>query len=172
MWRAGLKGGNKNVPIALQGGAFCPLILFLFFYSIFSLFTFQMLSCFPFFPPKTPYIIPPPLRLWGCSAIHPVLQPHPHIPILGHQAFTGPRDSPPPDAQQGHPLLHMWQSHGSLHVYSLVGGLVPGSSGGSGWLISLFILWGCKPLQLLQSFNSFIGDHVPSPNVGCKNLPL
>ena len=36
------------------------------------------------------------------------------------------------------------------HVYSLFGGLVPGSSGGSGWLI-LFFLWGCKPLQLLQS---------------------
>jgi hypothetical protein len=43
-------------------------------------------------------------------------------------------------------------SHGSLHVYSLVGGLVPGSSWGSGWLILLFFLWGCKPLKLLQSF--------------------
>jgi len=26
-------------------------------------------------------------------------------------------------------------SHGSLHVYSLVGGLIPGSSGVSGWLM-------------------------------------
>jgi hypothetical protein len=43
-------------------------------------------------------------------------------------------------------------SHGSLHVYFLVDGLVPGRSGGSGWLILLFLLWGCKPLQLLQSF--------------------
>jgi hypothetical protein len=43
-------------------------------------------------------------------------------------------------------------SHGSLHVYSFVGGLVPGSSGGSGWLILLFVLCGCKPLQFLQSF--------------------
>jgi hypothetical protein len=40
---------------------------------------------------------------------------------------------------------------GFLHVYSLVGGLVPGSSGVSGWLI-LFFLWGFKALQLLQSF--------------------
>jgi hypothetical protein len=47
--------------------------------------------------------------------------------------------------------IYRW-SHGSLHVYSLVGGLVPGSSGGSGWLILLFFLWGCKPLQLLQFF--------------------
>ena len=43
-------------------------------------------------------------------------------------------------------------SHGSLHVYSLNGGLVPGSSGASGWLILLFVLWGCKPLGVLQSF--------------------
>jgi hypothetical protein len=32
------------------------------------------------------------------------------------------------------------------HVYS-VGGLVPGSSGGSGWLILLFFLWCYKPFQ-------------------------
>ena len=44
-------------------------------------------------------------------------------------------------------------SHESLHAYSLVGSLVPGSSEGSGWLILLFFLWGCRPpLQLLQSF--------------------
>ena len=43
-------------------------------------------------------------------------------------------------------------SHGSLHMYSLVGGLVPGSSGVSGWLVLLFSLWGCKPFQPLQSF--------------------
>jgi hypothetical protein len=38
----------------------------------------------------------------------------------------------------------------SLHVYSLVGGLVPGSSWGggrSGWLILLFFLWGCKGVK-------------------------
>jgi hypothetical protein len=48
-------------------------------------------------------------------------------------------------------------SHGSFQVYSLVGVLVPGSSKvgagqGVGWLILLFFLWSCKPLQLLQSF--------------------
>jgi hypothetical protein len=43
-------------------------------------------------------------------------------------------------------------SHESLHVYSLLGGLVPESSGESGWLIMFFFLWGCKHLQLLQSF--------------------
>ena len=46
-----------------------------------------------------------------------VLPPHPctplsppsHSPTLGHQAFTGPRVSPPIDAQQGHPLLSPWE---------------------------------------------------------------
>jgi hypothetical protein len=42
--------------------------------------------------------------------------------------------------------------HWSLHVYSLVGVLVPGSSAGNGLLILLFFLWGCKPLKLLQFF--------------------
>ena len=41
-------------------------------------------------------------------------------------------------------------------MYFLVGGLVPGISGGSAWLILLFFLWGCKPLQLLQSFPSLL----------------
>jgi hypothetical protein len=43
--------------------------------------------------------------------------------------------------------------HGSLHVYSLVGGPVPGSlrGKGSGQLTLLLLLWGCKPPQLLQS---------------------
>jgi hypothetical protein len=44
--------------------------------------------------------------------------------------------------------IYGW-SPGSLHVYSLVGGLNPGSSG---WLMLLFFLWGSKPLRLLQSF--------------------
>jgi hypothetical protein len=43
------------------------------------------------------------------------------------------------------------QSHGSLQVYFLVGGPVPGSSGGSGLLTLLLFLWGCKPPLLLQS---------------------
>jgi hypothetical protein len=46
--------------------------------------------------------------------------------------------------------IYSW-SHGSLHVHSLVGGLVPGSSVGTGWFILLFLLRGCKLLQLLQS---------------------
>jgi hypothetical protein len=43
-------------------------------------------------------------------------------------------------------------SYGSLHVHPLVGGLVPESYGGASWFISLFLLWGCTPLQLIWSF--------------------
>ena len=41
-------------------------------------------------------------------------------------------------------------SNDPLHLCSLVGRLVPGNSGRSGWLILLYFLWGC--LHLLQSF--------------------
>ena len=64
-------------------------------------------------------------------------------------------------------------SHESHHVYYLVGGLVPGSSGVTGWFILLFLLWSCQLLQLLVSFlSSSIGDPVLSPMVGCVHLPL
>jgi hypothetical protein len=43
-------------------------------------------------------------------------------------------------------------SHASLHVHPLIGCLAFGSSGRADWLILLFLLWGCKPLQVLQSF--------------------
>ena len=59
------------------------------------------------------------------------------------------------------------------HVYSLVGSLVPESFWGSGWLILLFFLWGCSPLQLPQSLpNFFIGSPRLSLMVGCEHLPL
>jgi hypothetical protein len=63
-------------------------------------------------------------------------------------------------------------SHGSHHVYSLVGGLVPGSSGMSGWYC-------CSSYGVSNPFSSFS----PSPNspirvivlslmFGCKHLHL
>ena len=74
-----------------------------------------------------------------------------HFPTLGHWAFTGPKESPPIDAQQGHPLLHMWLESW-VPPCVLFGGLVPGNSGGNGCLILLFLLWGWKSLQLLWFF--------------------
>jgi hypothetical protein len=125
--------------------------LFWLFGGIFSLFTFQMLSPFPVYPLETPYIIPTPpasMRVFLYPHIHSCL---PALPLPYTESSSLHRTSPPSDAQQGHPLLHLLD-HGSLHVYSLVGGLVPGNPGGSGWLILFFFLGCCKPLQLLQSF--------------------
>jgi hypothetical protein len=102
-------------------------------------------------PPKAPYPIPPPpasMRVY----LHPPT--HSQTPALSFP-YTGAASL---HGNQGplHPLMpdkailcHIYSwSQGSLHVYSLTGGVDPGSSG---WLI-LFFLWGWKCLQLLQSF--------------------
>jgi hypothetical protein len=47
--------------------------------------------------------------------------------------------------------IYVWSLY-SLLVYSLVGGLAPESSRGTGWFILMFLLWSCKPLQLLGAF--------------------
>ena len=60
-------------------------------------------------------------------------------------------------------------SLGLFHVYSLVGGLVPWSSGGSGWLILLFFL--TNPFSAFIP-NSSIGNHMLSSMVGCEYWPL
>ena len=74
--------------------------------------------------------------------------------------------SPPIDARQRHPLLLCGWSHWSLHVYSLVGGLVTGSSG---VLVGSY----CCSYGVTNPFNSFssfsssaFGDPVLSPEVG------
>jgi len=62
--------------------------------------------------------------------------------------------------------------HGSLHVYSLVGGLVPWSSGASGG-------WYCSSYGVANPFNSFSpffnsspGVHMLSLMVSCKHFNL
>jgi hypothetical protein len=76
---------------------------------------------------------------------------HSSIPLCW--GIKSPQDQGPPlPLLSGKAILCyicIW-SHGSLPVYSLVGGLVPGSTRLSGQL--MFFLWGCNPLQFLQSF--------------------
>ena len=98
-------------------------------------------------PLKIPYPLPHPLL-----TNHPLPLLSPGIPL--HWGIV-------PSQNQG-PLLPLmtdkscgW-SHGSLYVYSLVGSLVPGNSGATGWIILLFLLWGCKPPQLLGFFLYFL----------------
>jgi hypothetical protein len=87
-----------------------------------------------------------------------------HFPTLRHWALRDQRPLLPLMIVKAILCYICSWSHGSLHVYSLVGGLVPGSCWGTGWFILLFLLWGCKPLQLLGSFSSSsIGDPVLSP---------
>jgi hypothetical protein len=123
-----------------------------------------MLSPFLDSPLETLYPIVSP----ASTGVHSHPPTHSHLPSL---AFPTLGNEP---SQNQWPLLPLrankatlcymcsW-SHGSLHVYSLVGGLVPGSSGDTGWFILLFLLWNCKPLQLLGAFSSSsIGDPVQS----------
>jgi hypothetical protein len=64
-------------------------------------------------------------------------------------------------------------SHGSLYVYSLVGGLLPGSFGVSDWLILLFLLWVCKPLSSYSTCPNFpIVGTLLSPVFGCVSHAL
>jgi hypothetical protein len=95
---------------------------------------------FPNSPLKLPIPSPPPPYFYKSA-------PCPHTPL--HFGIEPSQDQGPllPLMSDKAILCYIcsW-SHLSLHVYSLVGGLVPGNSGGSGWLILLFFLWGCKAL--------------------------
>jgi hypothetical protein len=74
-----------------------------YFYYIFTLFTFQMLSPFLVSSLKISYLL----------HAHPTNQhTHSHsqswhYPILGHRTFTGPMASPPINDWLGHPLMNM-----------------------------------------------------------------
>ena len=107
-------------------------------------------KCYPLF--SFPLQNPPPLSPSPCSLTCPLLLPYPGIPL--HWGREASQDQGPLLSLMSHKAILCYicgWSHGSLHVYSLVNGLVAESSGWSGWLL-LFFLWGCKPLQLLQSF--------------------
>jgi hypothetical protein len=103
-----------------------------FFKKIYS-FTFQMISPFPvtplhpFHPP-----LPPPLYLYeGAPPLTHPLPPH----CGSSWGIKLPQDQGPLLSLNSDKAIFcyicIW-SHGSLHVYSLVGGLVPQSSRGSG----------------------------------------
>ena len=66
-----------------------------------------MLSPFPISPVKTPHSTPLHLPPGGCSPTYPLLPHSPIIPLHWGMETTEPRASPPTDARQDHPLLHM-----------------------------------------------------------------
>jgi hypothetical protein len=114
-----------------------------------------MLSPFQVSPPQAPYPICPPQCFYEGAPppTHPLLTHSPSIPL--HWDIEPAQNKGPPFLLMLDKIIMCYicsWSHGYLHVYSLVDSLVPGSFEGSGWLILLFFLWGCKPLQFLQSF--------------------
>ena len=144
------------------------MIFIYFFFCFFFFIGYFILLHFKCYPPCQ-FSLCKTLLLWESFA-----NPHTPASLPYHSPTWGiesPRDQGPflplmPD-EAIVCYISSW-SHGFLHVYSLVGGLVTGSSVGSSWLI-LFFLWGCKPLNFLQSFqNSSTGVPMLSPMVGCE----
>ena len=152
------------------------MVLF-FLYWTFYLFTFQSLAL-PGFPSTNPLSqstspcfyegAPPPTHplppththpgIWLYWSIQPSHDQGPLLPLMPDKAILC--------------YICCW-SHGSLHVYSLVDGLVPGSSEGSVWWILLFFLRGCKPFQLLQSFPYLLHwGPCAQTMIGCKHPHL
>jgi hypothetical protein len=165
--------GHHETEKSLQGKGHSPLYKEVaytidnrLFYWIFSLFTFQMLSPFLVSPPLTPTTPP------STPASIRVLSIQFHFPVT---TFPCTRE----------PSLHRTKvslmpnkailcfifdwSHRSLHVYSLVGGLVSGS----------FVGWYCFFCGVANHFSSFspflnssIGAPMLNPMVVCKYPPL
>jgi hypothetical protein len=88
-------------------------------------------------PPQNHLFHPPLLLRWGCSPTHPLTPASPswHSPTLEHGAFTEPRASP----LIPHKAILCYICSWSHHVYSLVGGLIPGCSGKL-WLVDISVL--------------------------------
>jgi hypothetical protein len=125
--------------------------IFLIGYFIYLHFRMLFPSGFPFHKPLTIYPLPSAsVRVFPHPSSSPSLPKH--SPTLGHQAFTGPRAFPPIDAGQGHPLLYIQLEPWVPPCVFSGWWLSPWELWGSVGLILLFFLWGCKPLQLLQSF--------------------
>jgi hypothetical protein len=105
---------------------------FLKFCWILYLFTFQMLSPFPV-SHWSPYslLLPLPCFYDGVPPpTHPLLPTHPGIPLLwGTEPLQDQGLLLPLIPDKAILCLMCDWSHGSLHVYSLVGDFVPGSSG-------------------------------------------
>jgi hypothetical protein len=128
----------------------------LLFYDLLKIrFIFYLnFKCYPLsWSPLQNPPIPSPLPLLLPSPTHLLPPPHPRIPLHWGIKLSQDQGLLFPLMPDKAILCYIcgW-SHESLHVYSLVGGLVPGRSRVSGWLILLFFLWGCKLLQLLHSF--------------------
>jgi hypothetical protein len=133
-----------------------------------------MLSLFWVSPLQNPFpIIPTPafMRVFPYPPTHPLPSHHPSIPLCCSLQHPQDQGTPLPLMPDKAIICYIcnW-SHGSLHMYTMEGGLVPVSSGDSGWLILLFFY------RVANAFSSFsfsssssFGVPVFSPMVGCEH---
>jgi len=129
--------------VSLAKGLQCFLLSFILFIYISNVIPFPSLpSAYPLSHPPSSMRVLPHLPTHSC---HTILA----FPFAGSSSLQRTKGLPSHWCQM---LCYIcsW-SHGSLHVFSLVGGLVLVSLWRSGWLILLLFLWGWKPLHLLQS---------------------
>jgi hypothetical protein len=137
---------------------------------------FKFLCYLPsWFPLSKPSIqFPLPLLLWGGFPTHPLPPHHPSIHL--HWSIEPPQNQGPPLPLMPDKAIvfYIWGwSHGTGHVHSLVGGLVPGSSG-------VLVGWCCcssygvaKPFSSLSPSANF-SNGVPMLRwmVDCKHPHL
>ena len=120
------------------------LTIFLKFFLLLDIFFIYISNVIPVpaFTSENP--LSPPLS--PCSPTHPLLLHCPGIPLhCGIKSSQGQGPLLPLISNKAVFCYICNWSHGSLHEYSLVGDLVPGNSGGTGWFI-LFLLWSGKLL--------------------------
>jgi len=149
-------GGKSSIVFPSQGFFFFNFNFSVFFYWIFFICIPNVIS-FPGFLSINPHPIPPHssfIRVFPHPSTHPLppVSLSWYSPTLRHWTLTWPRTSPPIDARQGHPLLHMQLEPWVYPCVLFEWWFSLWELWGFGWLILLFFLWGCKPHQLFQSF--------------------
>jgi hypothetical protein len=126
-----------------------------------------MLSPFLIYPPKTSLSHPSS----PCSLTHLLLLPCPGIPL--HWGIHPSEDQGPLLSLMSHKAILCYicsWSHESLHVYSLVGGLIPGNAGSTGCSYCCSSYGAANPFSSLDPFSSSsIGVPVLSPMDGCEH---
>jgi hypothetical protein len=137
-------------------------------------FKWYHLSQLPLHKPPSHSSSPPPLCLY--EGTPPPTNPSPPHPstILLCWGISSPQDQGPPLPLMSDKAIlcciWIWS-----HVYSLVSGLVSGSSGWSGWLILLFFLWSgtgrtSQGTAIPGSFQQVLLGISNSVGVWCKQM--
>jgi len=155
----------SQTPIRTVLFSFFPI---LYIFLNISLVYISIVIPSPGFPYSSILSYPPLLLLlWGCSPTHPstlsCLSTW-HSPTLGHWAFIGPRSSPPIDAQQGNPLLHMRLEPRNPPCVFFGWRFSPWELRGVCLVDVVVLPMDCKSIQLLQSFLQLLhwGPHAQS----------